>query len=110
MKLSFRNAALPFGQTIKTTFIDAEENRVDSVYSFITGPSATIERTNGPLIINGVWKVSFDEPARIHFERGVYHFNSGTVVQTGSSYEMFVTVLFKASTGGDCLIYSVNEL
>lgn len=110
MKLSFRNAALPFGQTIKTTFIDADENKVDSVYSFITGPSATVERINDTRMIEGVWKVAFDEPARIHFERGVYHFNSGTVVQAGSSYEMFVTALFKASTGGDCLIYSVNEL
>lgn len=110
MKLSFRNSALPFGERIKTTFIDANEQRANSVYSFITGPSASIERTNGELFINGVWKIKFDEPAIIFFDRGVYHFSSATVIQTGTVYEMFITVLFRETPNGDRLIYTINEL
>ncbi|ELY4660387.1 hypothetical protein SNO30_003058 [Cronobacter sakazakii] len=110
MKLSFRNAALPFGERIKTTFIDADEQQADSVYSFVSGPSATIERTNDDRITNGVWQLTFDGPARIYFERGLCHFTSATVVQTGTTYEMFVTVLYRSKPSGDRMIYTSKEL
>jgi len=110
MKLSFRNAALPFGERIKATFIDADEQRAESVYSFVTGPSATIERTNDNSTINGVWQITFDGPARIYFDRGVCYFTSATVVQAGTSYEMFVTVLYRSDGGINHFINTVRSL
>ncbi|WP_288656584.1 hypothetical protein [Pantoea sp. UBA6567] len=110
MKLSFRNAALPFGERIKTTFISGDTERASSIYAFITGPAAEIERTNDNADPNGVWSINFDGSAKINFERGVYHFRSATVIQRGTSYEMFVTVLFRDTPTGERLIYTIKEL
>ncbi|HEJ9057173.1 TPA: hypothetical protein SML50_001434 [Serratia fonticola] len=110
MKLTFRNSALPFGSSIKTTFIDGDGERMDSIYWFIHGPDANVERTNDEHAANGTWSVQFDEPAKIHYERGVYHFTSASVIQKGTSYQMFITVLFRETPSGDRLIYTIKEL
>lgn len=110
MKLTFRNAALPFGQRVRATFIAGDNERASSVYTFITGPSAEIERTNDNAESNGVWSLKFDGSAKIHFERGVYHFRTATVIQKGMEYEMFITVMYCDTPTGERLIYTIKEL
>ncbi|WKZ94094.1 hypothetical protein P0E69_09575 [Chimaeribacter arupi] len=110
MKLTFKDSTLPFGANVKTIFTDSHLESIDSIYYFVTGPSATIDRTDGDQSIRGAWTVKFDGQAEINFGRGVYHFNIATVVQTETSYEMFIALLFKNTARGDGLIYTVKEL
>lgn len=99
-----------FGPSIRTIFIDGNNKRAVSTYTFAGGPSGEISRSNSELIKNGVWDVKFEEPAQIAFARGRYFFRTATVVQNDQGYEMFITLLYSKSFAREKLIYTVEEL
>ncbi|EMH1274654.1 hypothetical protein [Enterobacter hormaechei] len=99
-----------FGPSIRTIFIDGNNKRAESTYTFAGGPSGEISRRNSEHIKNGVWDVKFEEPAQIAFARGRYFFRTATVVQNDHGYEMFITLMYRKSFASEKIIYTVEEL
>lgn len=101
---------LKFGSEIKTTFIDGDNRRAASTYTFAGGPDGEISRTNNEGEKHGVWELKFEEPAMILFARGRYFFRNATVVQNDHGYEMYITLMFHKSFASEKLVYSIKEL
>lgn len=111
MQQAINLASMKFGPSIKTTFIAANNERIEGNYIFAKGPTVTVnDTTNEYTMSQGAWSLVFDEPAQISFARGVYYFTKATVLKKDTSFEMFITLLLRRDLGKERLVTTINEL